>query len=81
MDILGCTGMVAERAATLHKIIRLAVELWRSVGDLFALSAVMKGLQLPQVSTTVGRGMNCWVYTKVRMGFDDGWSLPDLSTK
>ncbi|KAJ6657662.1 hypothetical protein lerEdw1_002163 [Lerista edwardsae] len=50
VDILGCTGMVAERAATLHKIIQLAVELWRSAGDLFALSAVMKGLQLPQIA-------------------------------
>lgn len=50
VDILGCTGAVAERAATLHKIIQVAVELWKSAGDLFALSAVMKALQLPQVS-------------------------------
>ncbi|XP_061495455.1 SH2 domain-containing protein 3A isoform X2 [Rhineura floridana] len=50
VDILGCTGSVAERTATLHKIIQLAVELWRSVGDLFALSAVMKALQLPQIT-------------------------------
>ncbi|XP_039193193.1 breast cancer anti-estrogen resistance protein 3 homolog [Crotalus tigris] len=50
VDILGCTGSVAERAATLHKVIQLAVELWRPVGDLFALSAVMKALQLPQIS-------------------------------
>ncbi|XP_053150323.1 breast cancer anti-estrogen resistance protein 3 homolog isoform X2 [Hemicordylus capensis] len=50
VDILGCTGAVAERAATLHKIIQLAVELWRSAGDLFALSAVMRGLQLPQIT-------------------------------
>ncbi|XP_062975175.1 SH2 domain-containing protein 3A isoform X2 [Elgaria multicarinata webbii] len=49
VDILGCTGAVAERAATLHKIIQLAVELWSSAGDLFALSAVMKALQLPQI--------------------------------
>lgn len=49
VDILGCTGSVAERAATLHKVIQLAVELWRPVGDLFAFSAVMKALQLPQV--------------------------------
>uniref|UniRef100_A0A674J8F4 SH2 domain containing 3A n=1 Tax=Terrapene triunguis TaxID=2587831 RepID=A0A674J8F4_9SAUR len=50
VDILGCTGAVAERAATLHKIIQLAVELKGSAGDLFALSAVMKGLQLPQIA-------------------------------
>ncbi|XP_067416511.1 SH2 domain-containing protein 3A [Emydura macquarii macquarii] len=50
VDILGCTGAVAERAATLHKIVQLAVELKGSVGDLFALSAVMKGLQLPQIA-------------------------------
>ncbi|XP_044846616.1 breast cancer anti-estrogen resistance protein 3 homolog isoform X2 [Mauremys mutica] len=50
VDILGCTGGVAERAATLHKIVQLAVELKGSAGDLFALSAVMKGLQLPQIA-------------------------------
>uniref|UniRef100_A0A8C8VR91 SH2 domain containing 3A n=1 Tax=Pelusios castaneus TaxID=367368 RepID=A0A8C8VR91_9SAUR len=50
LDILGCTGAVAERAATLHKIIQLGVELKGSAGDLFALSAVMKGLQLPQIA-------------------------------
>uniref|UniRef100_A0A670KKG5 SH2 domain containing 3A n=1 Tax=Podarcis muralis TaxID=64176 RepID=A0A670KKG5_PODMU len=50
VDILGCTGSPAERAAILHKIIQLAVELWKSAGDLFALSAVMKALQLPQIT-------------------------------
>ncbi|XP_007433591.1 breast cancer anti-estrogen resistance protein 3-like [Python bivittatus] len=50
VDIVGCTGSVAERAATLHKVIQLALELWRPVGDLFALSAVMKALQLPQIA-------------------------------
>ncbi|XP_030052732.1 SH2 domain-containing protein 3A isoform X2 [Microcaecilia unicolor] len=49
VDILGCTGTVAERAATLHKIIELALELKASVGDLFAFSAVMKALEFPQV--------------------------------
>lgn len=56
VDILGCTGPVAERAATVHKIIQLGVELWRSAGDLFALSAVMKALQLPQVLMYDGKG-------------------------
>ncbi|KAH0628767.1 hypothetical protein JD844_010265 [Phrynosoma platyrhinos] len=50
VDILGCTGAVEERGATLDKIIQLAVELWRSAGDLFAFSAVMKALQLPQIT-------------------------------
>ncbi|KAJ7316703.1 hypothetical protein JRQ81_002865 [Phrynocephalus forsythii] len=50
VDILGCTGPVAERAATVHKVIQLGMELWRSAGDLFALSAVMKALQLPQIT-------------------------------
>ncbi|XP_060109008.1 SH2 domain-containing protein 3A [Heteronotia binoei] len=50
VDILGCTGAVAERAAALHKIIQVAVELWRSAGDLFAFSAVMEALQLPQIT-------------------------------
>ncbi|XP_075032607.1 breast cancer anti-estrogen resistance protein 3 homolog [Mixophyes fleayi] len=50
VDILGCTGAVAERAHTLHRIIRLAFELKDFAGDLFAFSAVMKALTLPQVS-------------------------------
>uniref|UniRef100_A0A8C5QR86 SH2 domain-containing protein 3C n=1 Tax=Leptobrachium leishanense TaxID=445787 RepID=A0A8C5QR86_9ANUR len=50
VDILGCTGAVTERAHTLHRIIQLAVELRDHVGDLFAFSAVMKALMLPQVT-------------------------------
>ncbi|KAM8946687.1 breast cancer anti-estrogen resistance protein 3 homolog [Pelodytes ibericus] len=50
VDILGCTGAVAERARTLHRIIQLAVELRDFAGDLFAFSAVMKALMLPQVT-------------------------------
>ncbi|KAG8447142.1 hypothetical protein GDO86_014556 [Hymenochirus boettgeri] len=50
VDILGCTGAVSERAHTLHRIIQLAVELKDYAGDLFAFSAVMKALTLPQVS-------------------------------
>ncbi|XP_051898160.1 breast cancer anti-estrogen resistance protein 3 homolog isoform X2 [Pristis pectinata] len=49
VDILGCTGSVGQRSAVLHKIIQLAVELKDSMGDLFALSAVMKALELPQI--------------------------------
>ncbi|KAE8574610.1 hypothetical protein XENTR_v10003502 [Xenopus tropicalis] len=50
VDILGCTGAVSERAHTLHRIIQLAVELRDHAGDLFAFSAVMKALTLPQVA-------------------------------
>ncbi|XP_073436800.1 breast cancer anti-estrogen resistance protein 3 homolog isoform X1 [Dendrobates tinctorius] len=50
VDILGCTGAVAERAHTLHRIICLASELKDFAGDLFAFSAVMKALMVPQVS-------------------------------
>ncbi|XP_056403449.1 breast cancer anti-estrogen resistance protein 3 homolog [Hyla sarda] len=50
VDILGCTGEVTERAHTLHRIICLASELKDSAGDLFAFSAVMKALMLPQVA-------------------------------
>ncbi|XP_069808890.1 breast cancer anti-estrogen resistance protein 3 homolog [Dendropsophus ebraccatus] len=50
VDILGCTGAVTERAHTLHRIICLASELKDFVGDLFAFSAVMKALMLPQVA-------------------------------
>lgn len=53
VDILGCTGSVEERASTLNRIILVAVELKDSVGDLFAFTALMKALDLPQV--TLGR--------------------------
>ncbi|XP_040292543.1 breast cancer anti-estrogen resistance protein 3 homolog [Bufo bufo] len=50
VDILGCTGTVVERAHTLHRIISLAYELKEYAGDLFAFSAVMKALMLPQIA-------------------------------
>nr|KAG8542556.1 hypothetical protein GDO81_026510 [Engystomops pustulosus] len=50
VDILGCTGTVTERAHTLHRVICLASELLDYAGDLFAFSAVMKALMLPQVA-------------------------------
>ncbi|XP_030636176.1 breast cancer anti-estrogen resistance protein 3 [Chanos chanos] len=49
VDILGCTGTVSQRAAALHKIIQLAHELRHTAGDLYAFSAVMKALGMPQV--------------------------------
>ncbi|XP_075460557.1 breast cancer anti-estrogen resistance protein 3 homolog isoform X2 [Ascaphus truei] len=50
VDILGCTGAASERAHTLHRVIKLASELRDFAGDLFAFSAVMKALTLPQVT-------------------------------
>ncbi|XP_010073381.1 PREDICTED: breast cancer anti-estrogen resistance protein 3 [Pterocles gutturalis] len=50
VDILGCTGNLEDRAATLNKIIQVAVELKDSLGDLYAFSAIMKALEMPQVT-------------------------------
>ncbi|XP_029683601.1 breast cancer anti-estrogen resistance protein 3 isoform X2 [Takifugu rubripes] len=50
VDILGCTGSVDERATTLNRIILVALELKDAVGDLFAFTALMKALDLPQIS-------------------------------
>lgn len=52
VDILGCTGSVDERATTLNRIILVALELKDTVGDLFAFTALMKALDLPQVRHT-----------------------------
>ncbi|NP_001085199.1 breast cancer anti-estrogen resistance protein 3 homolog [Xenopus laevis] len=49
VDILGCTGNLEERVATLHKIIQLAVEV-KTLGDYFAFSAIMKALDMPQIT-------------------------------
>ncbi|XP_061635682.1 breast cancer anti-estrogen resistance protein 3 isoform X2 [Phyllopteryx taeniolatus] len=50
VDILGCTGSVEERACTLNRIVLVALELKDTVGDLFAFTAMMKALELPQIS-------------------------------
>uniref|UniRef100_A0A8D0FD54 BCAR3 adaptor protein, NSP family member n=1 Tax=Strix occidentalis caurina TaxID=311401 RepID=A0A8D0FD54_STROC len=50
VDILGCTGNLEDRAATLNRIIQVAVELKDSLGDLYAFSAIMKALEMPQVT-------------------------------
>uniref|UniRef100_V9KAW7 Breast cancer anti-estrogen resistance protein 3 n=1 Tax=Callorhinchus milii TaxID=7868 RepID=V9KAW7_CALMI len=50
VDILGCTGSLEERAEVLNKFIQLALELKNSMGDLYAFSAVMKALDMPQVA-------------------------------
>lgn len=49
VDILGCTGTLENRAGTLNKIIQVAVELKDAMGDLYAFSAIMKALEMPQV--------------------------------
>ncbi|XP_010287812.1 PREDICTED: breast cancer anti-estrogen resistance protein 3 [Phaethon lepturus] len=50
VDILGCTGNLDDRAATLNRIIQVAVELKDWLGDLYAFSAIMKALEMPQVT-------------------------------
>ncbi|XP_049576005.1 SH2 domain-containing protein 3A isoform X2 [Syngnathus scovelli] len=49
VDILGCTGTVSQRATVLHKFILLAQALKEHAHDLYAFSAVMKALDMPQV--------------------------------
>ncbi|KAL0603813.1 Breast cancer anti-estrogen resistance protein 3 [Plecturocebus cupreus] len=48
VDILGCTSTLEDRAATLSKIIQVAVELKDSMGDLYSFAALMKALEMPQ---------------------------------
>ncbi|KAM9810485.1 SH2 domain containing 3Cb [Neosynchiropus ocellatus] len=50
VDVLGCTGTTEERAALLHKVICIAAELKSSMGNLFGFAAVMRALELPQVT-------------------------------
>ncbi|XP_069497943.1 breast cancer anti-estrogen resistance protein 3 isoform X2 [Ambystoma mexicanum] len=50
VDILGCTGNLEERTSTLNKIIQVAVELKDFLGDMYAFSAVMKALDMPQIT-------------------------------
>ncbi|XP_066124792.1 breast cancer anti-estrogen resistance protein 3 isoform X2 [Saccopteryx bilineata] len=50
VDLLGCTGTLEDRAATLNRIIQVAVELKDSMGDLYSFSAIMKALEMPQIT-------------------------------
>lgn len=50
VDLLGCTGSTDERAALLHKTIQLAAELKSNMGNMYGFAAVMKALELPQIS-------------------------------
>lgn len=49
VDVLGCTSSVNQRALVLHKAIQLAQALRSNAHDLYAFSAVMKALEMPQV--------------------------------
>lgn len=71
VDILGCTGSVEERASTLNRIILVAVELKDTVGDLFAFTALMKALDMQQVtkSTTYSLGGGDKAVVKPRIPF------------
>ncbi|CAJ1069743.1 SH2 domain containing 3Cb isoform X1 [Xyrichtys novacula] len=50
VHVLGCTGSTEERAGLLHKIIQIAAELKSTMGNMFGFAAVMRALELPQVS-------------------------------
>ncbi|KAJ7986900.1 hypothetical protein DPEC_G00333190 [Dallia pectoralis] len=50
VDLLGCTGSTEERASLLHKTIQLAAELKSNLGNMFGFAAVMRALDLPQIS-------------------------------
>ncbi|MBN3299553.1 SH2D3 protein, partial [Amia calva] len=50
VDLLGCTGSTEERASLLHKTIQLAAELKSNLGNMFGFAAVMRALELPQIS-------------------------------
>lgn len=73
VDILGCTGSVEERASTLNRIILVAVELKDTVGDLFAFTALMKALDMQQVTspapTALGGGTKLWESLGFHLGF------------
>lgn len=61
VDILGCTGSLEERAATLNRIILVALELKDSMGDLYAFSSLMKALDMPQVALTLCTDKEVWM--------------------
>ncbi|KAL6097000.1 sh2d3c [Pungitius sinensis] len=62
VDLLGCTGSTEERAALLHKTIQLAAELKSNLGNMFGFAAVMRALELPQIS----RLEQTWVILRQR---------------
>ncbi|XP_051541321.1 SH2 domain-containing protein 3C-like isoform X2 [Myxocyprinus asiaticus] len=50
VDLLGCTGSTEERAILLHKTIQLAAELKSNMGNMYGFAAVMRALELPQIT-------------------------------
>lgn len=72
VDILGCTGSVEERASTLNRIILVAKELKDSLGDLFGFTALMKALDMQQVTPLAHKRDETDGFTRVCLS----WSLP-----
>ncbi|XP_060764922.1 SH2 domain-containing protein 3C isoform X2 [Neoarius graeffei] len=50
VDLLGCTGNMEERATLLYKTIQLAAELKSTMGNMYGFAAIMRALELPQIS-------------------------------
>ncbi|XP_054628199.1 SH2 domain containing 3Cb isoform X2 [Dunckerocampus dactyliophorus] len=50
VNVLGCTGTTEERAGLLHRMIWTAAELKSNMGNMFGFVAVMRALELPQVT-------------------------------
>ncbi|KAF7663435.1 hypothetical protein LDENG_00209750 [Lucifuga dentata] len=50
VDILGCTSTVGQRATVVHKFITLADALKEHAHNLYSFSAVMKALEMPQIT-------------------------------
>ncbi|XP_034027018.1 SH2 domain containing 3Cb [Thalassophryne amazonica] len=50
VNVLGCTGSTEERAGLLLKMIQIAAELKSNMGNMFGFAAIMRALELPQVS-------------------------------
>ncbi|XP_061625047.1 SH2 domain-containing protein 3C-like isoform X2 [Phyllopteryx taeniolatus] len=50
VNVLGCTGTIEERACVLDRMIGIAAELKSNMGNMFGFSAVMRALELPQVT-------------------------------
>ncbi|KAL4656063.1 breast cancer anti-estrogen resistance protein 3-like [Arapaima gigas] len=49
VSILACTGHPEERAEALNRFLLIAQELKDTVGDLFAFSAILKGVEMLQI--------------------------------
>lgn len=82
MDVLGCTGTVSQRATVLHKFILLAQALKDHAHDLYSFSAVMKALDMSQVTSCRRRTLITSVtfndrLTPLSLGFSAGGAAAD----